>query len=327
MIQLILIDPPPALLAHVAAMYQRGYQVVLLSRDHVHCFDHPLASCTMVVVVGLYDSTPLGTLATVLRQHGLPWIGWNTHDDALVTLSAYQAGALMVLPAAADAALLTQAAQHAHAPQHRARNGAVIPVSHRRHYRRDALITLPDDTVLEIEHGVVAHSVVHADGKTVLLGLFGPGMLLPAHPHDACCIEVIAHTDTTARLHPWHSVIHAPDVAERFRARIWQMEAWSSMQARPYLDQRLLGVLSLLAEQFGVPHASGVLVDVRITHVLLASAIGATRTTVTRLLGDLRTRGLISIVGTGRHERFCLHTWEVGDHTSGLLAREVGATR
>jgi hypothetical protein len=28
----------------------------------------------------------------------------------------------------------------------------------------------------------------------------------------------------------------------------------------------------------------------------------------TRLLGDLHTRGLISIVGTGRDERFCLHT-------------------
>lgn len=84
------------------------------------------------------------------------------------------------------------------------------------------------------------------------------------------------------------------------------MEAWAAMQARPHLDQRIMGLLALLAEQFGEAHASGHLVNVRITHAQLAAAVGATRTTITRTLGNLRTRGELVQVGKGEAERFCL---------------------
>ncbi|NJM08965.1 winged helix-turn-helix domain-containing protein [Candidatus Gracilibacteria bacterium] len=50
----------------------------------------------------------------------------------------------------------------------------------------------------------------------------------------------------------------------------------------------------------------GHLVNVRVTHTMLAAAIGAHRTTVIRLIRDLRTRDLLILVGTGERERFCL---------------------
>lgn len=175
-----------------------------------------------------------------------------------------------------------------------------------RRFAREALIVLPADAVLDVCEGIVAQTVIHADGSEVLLGLCGPGSLLVGHPEDDCCLQLLAHTDTTVRIRSWCEATQQPDFAARLRTRLRQMEAWSAMGARHYLDQRLLGIIELLAEQFGSPHDEGVLVDVRITHAQLAAAIGATRTTVTRLLGDLRARGLLTVIGNGQHERFCL---------------------
>lgn len=86
------------------------------------------------------------------------------------------------------------------------------------------------------------------------------------------------------------------------------MEAWASMQARPNFEQRILGLLELLAEQFGQSHAEGTLIDVRITHGQLATAIGATRSTVTHKLADLREREIVTLVQTRRGERYCLRS-------------------
>ena len=190
-----------------------------------------------------------------------------------------------------------------------------------RRYAREALILAERDAVIEVREGVVALSVLHPDGTEVLLGLHGPGQILVGHPEDSCCLQLVAHTDVVVGLRPWAVAAARPGFPERLRARLRQMEAWSAAQARPGLDQRLLGILGLLAEQFGVPHPEGTLIDVRITHAQLAAAVGATRTTVTRLLGDLRARGLLTTAGAGGGERLCLRRWDGADH--GLRAREA----
>jgi hypothetical protein len=72
----------------------------------------------------------------------------------------------------------------------------------------------------------------------------------------------------------------------------------------------------LLAEQFGRPHPQGSLVNVRLTHAQLATAVGATRGTVTRTLNDLRAREALSVVATPEGERFCLRDREPSQHLS-----------
>ncbi len=57
-----------------------------------------------------------------------------------------------------------------------------------RWYPRDALIRLERDAVLEVRAGVVALTIIHADGTEVLLGLHGPGQVLIGHPEDGCCL-------------------------------------------------------------------------------------------------------------------------------------------
>ncbi|MCE7979550.1 MAG: Crp/Fnr family transcriptional regulator [Caldilinea sp. CFX5] len=190
-------------------------------------------------------------------------------------------------------------------------NGMVVT---RRTFGRGALIPTTADLLLQVEEGVVAQVVIHSDGAEVLLGLHGPGQLLTPHPADRCFLNLQAHTDVRLAIFSWQQALQLPDLPARLRARLWQQEAWAAMQARPYLDERLLGVLTLLAEQFGRPVPHGLLIDVRLTHAQLATAIGATRTTVTRLLGTLRQRGLLTTVGEGQEERFCLQQATLAHH-------------
>lgn len=176
----------------------------------------------------------------------------------------------------------------------------------RQRYRQGVPIPLPDDAVLEVKEGVVALTALHADGAEVLLGLFGPGQLLPGHPANGCAIELTAHTGVEVRMHSWAEAVHQPELAERLRLRLRQMEAWASMQARPHMEQRVLGILGLLAECFGRPHPRGLLIDVRLTHSQLASAVGGTRATVTRLISQLRRHGVLTVVRRPGGGRFCL---------------------
>ncbi len=182
----------------------------------------------------------------------------------------------------------------------------VCAVERRRLCRRGNLICLPDDAVLEILEGVVALTAVHADGAEVLLGLFGPGQLLPGYPADGCAIALMAHTNAEVRVHPWSEAVRRPELAERLRFRLRQMESWAFMQAHPHLEQRLLGILGLLAEPFGRRHPRGLLIDVRLTHAQLASAVRGTRATVTRLISQLRHRGVLAVVRCAKGGRFCL---------------------
>jgi CRP-like cAMP-binding protein len=185
-----------------------------------------------------------------------------------------------------------------------------------RNYHAGERIRLSPDGVLEVLEGVVALTVIHEDGTEVLLGLYGPGQVLAGHPEDACCIQLYAHSETTVCIQPWSEAVRHPEFAGRLRDRLRTMEAWAAMQARPHLEQRLLGILSLLAEQFGRPTNRGMLIEVQVTQAQLASAVGATRTTVSRLLGCLRRRGMVIGVRSGRGERYCLQDWEGRGHAS-----------
>lgn len=244
-----------------------------------------------------------------------PWLAWNRSDRPALAAAAYQAGALAVLPARLAPAAFQQAVQRAlelSGPGAEKR----APTFRRavREYRRADPLLLEHNAVVEVQAGVIALRAVHYDGAEVLLGLCGPGQTLVYHPADSCNLQLAAHTDAKVSLKPWAEAVAEPGFAARLRERLQQMEAWAAIQARPYLDQRVLGLLSLLAEQFGKPQAEGVLVDLRLTHAQLASATGATRTTITRTLGDLRTRGLLATLGSGENERFILRQRETGSH-------------
>ena len=58
---------------------------------------------------------------------------------------------------------------------------------------------------------------------------------------------------------------------------------------------RLSHLLIELSEQYGNPTADGIELSIRLSHQDLASIIGATRETVTTLLGEMQSEGLLKI--------------------------------
>lgn len=243
-----------------------------------------------------------------------PWIAWNRTDDAELALQAYAAGASAVLPRQVTAAVLIKTLTTLYGVPIESSTPHHTFVTAQQRYQQGALIPLEIDNILTIIRGVVAHIMVRTDGSEALIGLSGPRQVILAHPDDDCALQFLAHTDVIATMQPWHDVASNPWFAEQLRTRIHLMEAWSAIQAHPHVDQRIIGLLGLLAEQFGTPHDNGVLIDVRLTHAQLATAVGATRSTVTRLLGELRRRSVLVTIGKGEHERFCLAHWRNGQH-------------
>jgi CRP/FNR family transcriptional regulator, global nitrogen regulator len=78
-------------------------------------------------------------------------------------------------------------------------------------------------------------------------------------------------------------------------SRILQTEMMIETLAHRDMGSRLVSFLLILCRDFGVPCADGITIDLKLSHQAIAEAIGSTRVTVTRLLGDLREKKMISI--------------------------------
>jgi CRP-like cAMP-binding protein len=242
----------------------------------------------------------------------LPWFAWIQSDDHSLLLDAYQAGARAVFPRETPPQALAQTilrTLNELRPMHTRAQESI-----QRQYHRGDLIFFEEDTVLEVINGVLATTMIHQDGAEVLLGLSGPGQLLITHPADNCHIQILAHTDALVSISNWDTAQHQIDFSKKLRARLQQMEGWAAMQARPYLDQRILGIMGLLAVQFGVACDQGIMIDVRITHIQLANAVGATRSSITRVLGELRATDKLITIGKANNERFCLRESAPNSH-------------
>lgn len=233
-----------------------------------------------------------------------PWLAWDQTGDPQVISKAYQVGARAVFPKGTSVQVVMETIQRVMGEL--AENKKGVKPHAQRTYRRGELILLEADAVLHVEDGILATTMIHQDGVEVLLGLSGKGQIVVAHPDDNCHIQIIAHTEAKVIIEPWDVAADQADFLTKLRARLQQMEGWAAMQARPSLQQRVLGLLGLLSEQFGTHSQHGTLIDVRITHGQLAAAVGATRTSITRVLSELRAQGRVSTVNKDGEDLFCL---------------------
>ena len=78
-------------------------------------------------------------------------------------------------------------------------------------------------------------------------------------------------------------------------SRILQTEMMIETLAHRDMGSRLVSFLLISCRDFGVPVSDGIHIDLKLSHQAIAEAIGSTRVTITRLLGDLRQQGIISI--------------------------------
>lgn len=250
-----------------------------------------------------------------VKGSGVTWAAW-CHGQPDLLARAYTAGALAAFPHETGIDTLSgfiirqlgQSGQEG-SPENRRWSGTV-----QRNIRKGDLILLDDDFVLDIEAGIIAKKMIHRDGCEVLLGLYGKNSLILPHPSDDCYIQLVAHSDCVVRVQPLESRQRQEDFTDQLRINLQRTEAWAAMQARPHLDLRVLGILSLLADEFGETTSEGRLLNVRLTHAQLASATGSTRATITRTISDLKKLGKLSSLSTAEGERYCLLTWDSCSH-------------
>jgi CRP-like cAMP-binding protein len=85
-------------------------------------------------------------------------------------------------------------------------------------------------------------------------------------------------------------------IQEEFRLQLQRKLLWLGNLGQRRAIDRLRGFLTLLVEEHGEPSEQGLLLPWSLTHAQIGDAIGATRVTVTRLLGALRAKGFVQIL-------------------------------
>lgn len=83
------------------------------------------------------------------------------------------------------------------------------------------------------------------------------------------------------------------DLQQGLLNHAWKSEELLSIIHQPSIAERLFCLLEWLSRQFGKPSVHGTLLDMRLTHQVLAETIGSTRVSVTRLLGQFERDGKI----------------------------------
>ena len=101
----------------------------------------------------------------------------------------------------------------------------------------------------------------------------------------------IEHVEQSLKENPELSML----MLQGLSSRILQTEMMIETLAHRDMGSRLVSFLLILCRDFGVPTSEGIRIDLKLSHQAIAEAIGSTRVTVTRLLGDLRDENRISI--------------------------------
>lgn len=295
----VIVVAPSADLGVQQRLLRSGHQVTLVtSVGDALSAGQASPPLLLTEIDDLEAAARLGSLA---RSHGVPWVAWNRADSTEITLAAYAAGACAVLPPdfSMDA---FEGIVHTVGAAHPVTNAPARPLlgAHQRGER----IALPAESVLWVRHGVIALTTVHEDGTESLTGLCGPGQIVTGSADPAG--QPVAHTAAVVCIQPWSQAARQPHFCERLRERLRDAEQWAYSRAHQHVDARLLAVLSLLARKFGAEHPVGVLIDLHLTHALLAAATGSTRATVTRRLAALARRAALTTTATQAGTRFVL---------------------
>lgn len=167
----------------------------------------------------------------------------------------------------------------------------------------------PAERVYFLVKGAVKLSRVYEAGEEITVALlrensvFGVLSLITGHRSDRF-YHAVAFTPVELLSAPIDQVEQAlkedPELSmlmlRGLSSRILQTEMMIETLAHRDMGSRLVSFLLILCRDFGVHTGNNeITIDLKLSHQAIAEAIGSTRVTVTRLLGDLRTEKMISI--------------------------------
>ncbi len=166
----------------------------------------------------------------------------------------------------------------------------------------------PAERVYLIRRGAVRLSRVYETGEEITVALlrenslFGVLSLLTGDRSDRF-YHAVAFTRVEMITAPATSVRNAIEadtgvgllLLQGLSSRILQTETMIETLTHRDMSSRLVSFLLVLCRDFGVPGENGITIDLKLSHQAIAEAIGSTRVTITRLLGELRNSSLLAI--------------------------------
>ena len=157
-------------------------------------------------------------------------------------------------------------------------------------------------SLLLVEDGLVLVSALdRASGRRIIVGVAGRGsVLLPPGAHErleALIDARVTLVSISASRHLLAIPAAAVSIAEGIRRGLEDCRQSLAQFACRRHAERVRMKLVQLAHSYGKGGSDGVVLDLPLTHDLLADMVGSTRETVTRALAQLAREGII------QHER------------------------
>lgn len=166
-------------------------------------------------------------------------------------------------------------------------------------YARGEQITLVPQGVWQVYQGIVQLSTLSSNSEEILLGWAGASSFFGLW---MSLLQVYQATALSSVYLRWYSVSEieaSPRLAQvvlpQMGQRMRQAEALLAIVGQRRVEDRLHRLLRLLKQEMGQPVTEGTRISARLTHQNIASAIGTTRVTVTRLLSKLQHKGWITL--------------------------------
>jgi CRP-like cAMP-binding protein len=158
------------------------------------------------------------------------------------------------------------------------------------HFQRRETIPLNQNTLWQIESGVVRTATWGADATMVPLGFWGTDDIIGLPLSHISPYQIDCLTDVTV----WILPNDLPYPLDAMISHIQQMEELLRMMHSCSVEQRLLKFLFWFADKFGQDTDDGQIIKIRLTHQEIAEVIGSTRVTVTRLLQKFQSERILS---------------------------------
>lgn len=171
-------------------------------------------------------------------------------------------------------------------------------------FRSGQTIPMHPDQIWVTCRGVVMVNTLHPTGDEALLGIVTPSMPFGLPLTWITPYQAIALTDVDLLPLTITEIERSPALCQglfrHLSRRLQQSEAFLAFSGCRRVEERLKQLLILLKHEVGQPTQNGTRLNIRLTHQQLANAIGTTRVTITRLLGQLKQEGWL-LVDTKRH--------------------------
>lgn len=167
------------------------------------------------------------------------------------------------------------------------------------YYDKGDNIPLVNDGLWQVYRGIVQLSQLLESGDEVLLGWSRPANFFGLWLTHIAAYQAKALSEVYLRWYSLKEIESSPQLAQlmftQLASRMRQTEALLAIAGYKRVEDRLIQLLNLLKQELGQATEQGTRIVIRLTHQNLANAIGTTRVTITRILGEFQRQNLISL--------------------------------